>query len=812
MKYRIEMSVASVLNTGFNTKTYCKEHDVPCFTQMLVGSKRATVIGWNKIEKYDETMVNPAENGFAIVTGPTHVMVDIDLKHAVPNVITEMLMANCSGYERTPGGYHFYFVTDERTGQLTSKAGGYWDGVKQAGLDFRSYGGLSWCDPSWYLDAAGERKEYKWMHGNLSTASRMPDVLWKSLDNPGNLKVKNEIIEPTENLQETADWVEVETLVRMLSAERATGYDSWRNVIFAVRNVENSKRARDLCHEFSRKAANYERKSVDKKFDRRGAASHPLTLKSLHYWAREDAPEAHTMYQLSRLYENDETLVRELIDGPIALAQMYLRLFGDDLLLIKDADRVTTKRFFIFNYVTKLWDNVDKELLAADICTELSAIVKEKMDGILSRLSTINRAGLDDKGKELLDRQKATVEMMKKLYMSIQDVGKGCCIASHVMKMKMKTQYDSQTMNKNIGLLSVKNGMVDLRTGELLERVREHYQTFYIDINYNKDAPTALMERFINGMFLPSEEEVKNLLCNAIGYSITGETDKKVLPVLLGDGCNGKSELINILKEVLGKHYISTVDYADLAEKGTSKNVDTLFNARFARIIIIMETGRDAEFKEGKLKAISGRDEVNVSAKFKGDEKMKPECVVWIISNFKPRFSGDKSFWNRITSIMLNMQFMDRTDFRWDDDAFERGEIKEKDAEFIKELYKTQEGILNWLVKQAMRHYVEGIVMPKAVVEQKVKYMNQCVKEANKSLTGYMARTWEKAEDGETVMTTIVEQYRADFPEDALLSDGQVEAIVTSELKRMDVQKKREDKVVKGVRTTRIIWRVKIKV
>jgi len=803
------MCEASVLSTEFRTESYCKESNIPCFTQMLVGSKRPTVKGWNEIREYEDRRVKEGENGFAIVTGWTHVMVDIDVKHDVPSVITETLMENCGAYERTPGGYHFYFVSDERTSQLTSKAGGYWDGRRKAGLDFRGYGGLSWCDPTWYLDAEGERREYKWMHGNLSTASRMPDVVWSALNHPGNMSVlKNEIVEPEEK---TEDWKEVEALVGMLSAERATGYDSWRNVIFAVRNVENSKRARELCHDFSRKAANYDRREVDRKFDRRGAAGNPLTLKSLHYWAREDAPVEHTKYKLSRLYQSDDELMLALLAGSISLAQIYVNLFGDDVLVVKDGDRAMTRRFYIFNYETKLWDSVDKELLASDICMELSAIVKEKAYEVLKSLDGLNRATLDDNGKMQMDRQKVKGDMLKKLYMSTQDMGKGSCIASHVMSMKMKSQYDTQTMNKNIGLLSVRNGMVDLRTGKLIERVREHYQTFYIAVDYDRNASTTLMKQFIDGMFLPSEGEVKNLLCKTIGYSITGETDKKILPVLLGDGCNGKSELINLLKAVMGKYYISTVDYADLAEDNKSKNVDTLFNARFARIIIISETGKDAIFKESKLKAISGRDGVNVSAKFKGDEMMIPECVIWIISNFKPRFSGDNTFWNRLVTIMLNMQFMDRTDYRWNVDAFENGAIKAKSSEFISELYKDVQGILTWLVEQAVKQYEEGIVLPEVVATQKAKYMNDCVKEANKSLAGYMSRTWEKAEDGETTMATIVEQYRGDVPDDALLSDGQVEAIVTMELKRMEVQKKREDKMIQGVRTQRVIWRVKRK-
>jgi len=42
---------------------------------MLVGSKRPRVKGWSKIEAYDVKKVRETDNGFAIVTGHTHVMV-----------------------------------------------------------------------------------------------------------------------------------------------------------------------------------------------------------------------------------------------------------------------------------------------------------------------------------------------------------------------------------------------------------------------------------------------------------------------------------------------------------------------------------------------------------------------------------------------------------------------------------------------------------------------------------------------------------------------------------------------------------------
>ena len=402
-----------------------------------------------------------------------------------------------------------------------------------------------------------------------------------------------------------------------------------------------------------------------------------------------------------------------------------------------------------------------------------------------------------------------TCKQLRTLSIDIQDIKRGIAIAAHVLRIMIKSQYDSQKMNKNPGLLSVKNGMIDLRTGELLERERDHYQTFQIDIEYHPTANTSFMKKFIDGMFLQSETDVKDMTCKTVGYAITGEVDKKILPLIVGDGCNGKTELVNILKAVLGKMYVSTVDYADLSQQNNNKNVDTLYNARFSRIIIIIETGKDAQFKEGKLKSISGKDDINVSAKFKGDETMTPECVVFIVSNFKPKFSGDPAFWSRLINIQLNMQFIDKSDFRWDEEAFEKGEMQPKDPSFIRELYRMKEGMLTWLVQQAIRYYKEGIIIPESVQLQKKHYMKSCTEGDNRQLRQYVERTWDKSDEGETTMAEILEQYRKDIKEDALLSDKQIELKLSAVFKLMEVEKRRADKMVDGVRKQTTIWKLK---
>lgn len=95
---------------------------------------------------------------------------------------------------------------------------------------------------------------------------------------------------------------------------------------------------------------------------------------------------------------------------------------------------------------------------------------------------------------------------------------------------------------------------------------------------------------------------------------------------------------------------------------------------------------------------------------------MTNELVPWLISNFKPKFSGDPTVWNRILNIALDVQFIDKLDSRWDEDAFEAGDIKPKDSQFIKDLYNDKEGILRWIVNQTMSYYKEnGWAIPERI-------------------------------------------------------------------------------------------------
>jgi len=813
--------------SAFNTIEYCIENKIPSFSASIgwdrIKEKKKTYfpLKWQLIE---EPLIQEGLNGFVIITGKTLWGLDFDnCFEKLPEDTQKLFMESCGTIVKTPRGYHFYFSMNSETEHLITNTkisvGGKRYLENEGGIDIRAKGGCLIAPPTSYRTEHSVM-EYTWLKGDLSTIKEAPKEIVGLLelgalkDHDANSVITTdpnieEINEPT--LLSNEEWVEVMQMVEMLSEERATDYTTWRDVIFSLKNTEFSERMLELCHDFSRKSAKYDSKSVEKKFYSRTSKDKKFTIKSLYYWAKLDSPEEYQTFLLSRNYtkeDRDNWLYNELTDGQVSLANIYYKLYGRDLLLMYDEDRKVQNTFFMFNYETRLWDPTTKEILSSDISTKLSTMTRDLLKRFIDKSCDMDKNASDENVKKQRMELEHKIKELRKLHLAIQDIKKGFSIACHVINCKQKGQYDNVKMNKNPKYLSVLNGMVNLESGELIERTHEHYQSFHIPINYDQEADTKLMEKFIDNMFKPSEKDVQKLMCSVIGYAISGVADEKCMPIIIGDGDNGKSELINILEEML-KGYFGKVEYDELSASNKNVNNDSLYKARFARIIIIIETAKNATMNEKRVKNMSGRDRPFVSGKFKAAEQMTDECTPFIVSNFKPEFTGDRTIWNRILIIPLNMQFLDRASPKWDEDAFKNGEIKEKDGEFIKRLYNNKEGILKWIVQQSQAYFKDGIVIPKSVQDAKDKYMKTCLKKENTEIENYVKNTWVKDEKGEMEMKTIIEQYKMDFPNDALLSDGQIQNILLGSIKAIGAVRKKKDIIVNGERIIKNHWTIK---
>ena len=171
------MSTKDNMTSEFNTVQYCIDNNIPCFTFPMDATKRVS-IRWSEITQANfRNYIHDGHNGLATLTGHTHVVIDFDeKKYNPPQEIKRQLMEHCFAVEETPGGFHFWFVADARTAHLESKANISWDNTQVIGLDIRARAGICYVAPSHYM-VANETKRYKWIKGDLSTATVISDEM-----------------------------------------------------------------------------------------------------------------------------------------------------------------------------------------------------------------------------------------------------------------------------------------------------------------------------------------------------------------------------------------------------------------------------------------------------------------------------------------------------------------------------------------------------------------------------------------------------------------------------------------------------------
>ena len=100
-------------------------------------------------------------------------------------------------------------------------------------------------------------------------------------------------------------------------------------------------------------------------------------------------------------------------------------------------------------------------------------------------------------------------------------------------------------------LLNCANGLVDLRTGELLEREPEHLASKLVEVDYDPSAKCPTFDRFINDIFCRDRDLIR-WVQRALGYAITGSVDEQFSFIAYGTGANGKSTPFELINKLLG--------------------------------------------------------------------------------------------------------------------------------------------------------------------------------------------------------------------------------------------------------------------
>ena len=268
-----------------------------------------------------------------------------------------------------------------------------------------------------------------------------------------------------------------------------------------------------------------------------------------------------------------------------------------------------------------------------------------------------------------------------------------------------------QNMDRNRNVIGVRNGIVDLKTGQLLPHDREAYITKQTTVAYNPDAPAPVQWlKFLNDIF-DADPYMLDYIQKCVGYSLTGSTAEQCAFFLLGTGRNGKSTFLEIVRGILGD-YATNIQPQTIMINPKSGNAPTSDIARLkgARLVTSVEPNEGMRLDEGLLKQLTGDDVVTARKMFSEEFEFKPEFKLWMATNHKPTIRGtDTGIWRRIHLIPFNVQIpLDKVDRK----------LKYK-------LVKEAESILKWAVDGCLRWQADGLTMPKKVLDAVQEYRHE---------------------------------------------------------------------------------------
>lgn len=204
-------------------------------------------------------------------------------------------------------------------------------------------------------------------------------------------------------------------------------------------------------------------------------------------------------------------------------------------------------------------------------------------------------------------------------------------------------------------LLGVTNGVVDLKTGELLSGRPDLYITRRAPVAYTPGLRNVRFEQFID-FATNGDKEFQDWLQRAVGYTLTGLNNQDTLFLVYGPPGSGKTTFVETIVNALGtQQYSWTLDSSVLAAgDGNANRTDEYHMAelRGRRMIWVDELPESERLKENQVKKMTGSGTLQGRSPGERPFTFRSQGKLWITTNHRPIITDD-AMWRRLRPIPL---------------------------------------------------------------------------------------------------------------------------------------------------------------
>jgi putative DNA primase/helicase len=274
--------------------------------------------------------------------------------------------------------------------------------------------------------------------------------------------------------------------------------------------------------------------------------------------------------------------------------------------------------------------------------------------------------------------------------------------ALKLAETERKLVVDAEELDADPWLLTVLNGTLDLRTGELRRHAPDDLITKLARVAYDPAARSQLWEEFLVRI-TGRDEEVAVFLQRAVGYSLTGDTREEKLFFAHGPAASGKSTFLEAIRGVLGD-YAATADFDTFLKRQHGGGVrNDIARLAGTRMVVGVEVDQGRELAEGVVKQLTGGDKVTARFLYREAFEFTPRFKLWLAANDRPPVrADDDGMWRRIIQVPFTQ-------------AIPEGERDPTMKQRLREDPTAQSAILAWALAGCLSWQRDGLAIPTRV-------------------------------------------------------------------------------------------------
>jgi len=510
-----------------------------------------------------------------------------------------------------------------------------------------------------------------------------------------NRKLKNEIIE-NQNIEIKANTINIKDntelieLLDLIDYNRVEDYKEWFQIGAILYNISDENF--EIWNEWSKQSPKYNDNNNKNKMIKlwnetyRDYTKEKATLASLYYYAERDNPEKYKEYKLK--YKNDETVLREILEKGLSgyendLAHSFYEVCKNKYVYCSGG---------YWGYNSPIWEYLNKD--NTDLCESITKELIVAYDKLSEyNINQYNSYFKKDNIKEEdINKYKENSERCKKVIIPQLKNNSFKKRLIDESKEYFKNKNFIKNLDENIYVFAFNNGVYDLNTDNFREGNSNDYITIKTDLDYIENSDKKIreeIEEFINKI-LPDKDK-RDYMMTLFAYCLNGSTSYEKFNILTGSGGNGKSKLIELFENCIGK-YSGKLPVALLTQKRNSPDSasPSLYNMRGKRFCCLQETAEEDKINVSLMKELTGGDKIECRGLFRDPIEFKPQFTILLCCNELPKISSkDDGTWRRVRVIEFTSKFVENpnpkniNEYKLDSTIEKKIKSKEWCSEFI---------------------------------------------------------------------------------------------------------------------------------